>query len=76
MNFHKIEYLWQPQIFKISNGKTYRPDLYLIDENKWVEIKGYFRQNAKEKWEWFITKNPTAELWDEKILKSKNILIK
>jgi len=38
-NKKQVEYLWQPEVFKMPNGHTYRPDMYLIKENKWVEIK-------------------------------------
>jgi hypothetical protein len=74
LNFNKINYLWQPTVFKMSNGKTYRPDFYNEDDSKWVEIKGYFRKDALDKWNWFISEYPNSELWDEKKLKSLGIL--
>ena len=73
-NKNKIDFRWQPQIFVMPSGKTYRPDLYLINENKWVEIKGYFRDDAKEKWDWFCVKYSNSELWDGKKLKEMNII--
>ena len=51
-------------------------DAVLLDENKWIEIKGYFRDDAKEKWEWFCSKYPSSELWDQKRLKEIGILAK
>ncbi|MBI2449299.1 hypothetical protein HYV49_03300 [Candidatus Pacearchaeota archaeon] len=69
-----IEYEWQPKIFILPNNKTYRPDFYLIKENKWIEIKGYFRKDAKEKWDWFHKEYPNSELWDKKRLKELKIL--
>ena len=74
LNSNKIEYLWQPKVFKLENGKTYRPDLYLIMEDKWIEIKGYFRDDAWEKWNWFHSNYPNSELWNEKKLKEMSIL--
>lgn len=74
LNKNKINFLWQPEIFVMSNGKTYRPDLFLVNENKWIEIKGYMRKDAQEKWDWFKTHNPTAELWNQKKLKEIGIL--
>jgi hypothetical protein len=80
LNSNKVEYEWQSRIFKTpiltpkGNSSTYRPDLFLINENKWVEIKGYFRKDALEKWEWFKTQYPTAELWDQRRLKEMGIL--
>jgi hypothetical protein len=58
----------------MPNGKTYRPDLYLIDQGVWIEIKGYFRKDAQEKWDWFKSQFPNAELWDKKKLKEMRIL--
>jgi len=54
LNENKIEYKWQHKTFTMPNGRTYRPDLYLIGKRKpWIEIKGYFRKDAREKWDWF-----------------------
>jgi hypothetical protein len=74
LNSNKINYLWQPKVFNIPNGRTYRPDLFLQDEDKWIEIKGFFRKDALEKWNWFQSEYPNSELWDEKKLKSLGIL--
>jgi hypothetical protein len=74
LNTNKIEYLWQPKTFKTPNGKTYRPDLYLVKEAKWVEIKGYMRKDAQEKWSWFLTQYPNSELWNKEKLKEFKII--
>ena len=59
----------------MPNGKTFRPDCYLIGKRKpWIEIKGYFRQKNKEKWDWFHKKYPNSELWDKKKLKEMKII--
>jgi hypothetical protein len=74
LNKNQIHYQWQPRIFQMSDGKTYRPDLFLTDEDKWIEIKGYFRKDAQEKWEWFHKEHPNSELWDKEKLKELQIL--
>jgi hypothetical protein len=75
LNKNQIEYSWQKEVFQLLNGHTYRPDLYLIDEDKWIEIKGYFRrEDAREKWEWFHKEHPNSELWDYNKLKELGIL--
>jgi hypothetical protein len=75
LNSNKINYLWQPEVFQLSTGQTYRPDLYLIDEDKWIEIKGYMRPNALPKWEEFHNKiKPNSELWNKEKLKQLGIL--
>ncbi len=75
LNINKINYLWQPEVFKLSTGKTYRPDFYLVNEDKWIEIKGYMRPQSRPKWEEFhnIIK-PNSELWDKVKLKEMKIL--
>jgi hypothetical protein len=79
-NKNQIDFLWQPKIFKTpfkttkGTTKTYRPDCYLSDRNLWVEIKGYMRKGAEQKWNWFHKEYPNSELWNEKILRKKEIL--
>ena len=73
-NKYKIDYLWQPRTFTMPNGKTYRPDLYLPVENKWIEIKGYFYDDAFDKWTWFHKEYPNSELWNTQKLKEMKIL--
>jgi len=58
----------------MPDGRTYRLDLYLIDEDKYVEIKGYFRKDAQEKWDWFHKTHTNSELWNKKKLKELKIL--
>ena len=74
LNKNKIEFDWQPKVFIMSDGKTYRPDFYLPEGRLWVEVKGYFRKDAKEKWEWFHKQYPNSELWNKKMLKQMEIL--
>jgi len=74
LNNNEIDFEWQSKTFSMPNGKTYRPDLYLIKEGVWVEIKGYFRKGAKEKWDWFQSTVPNSELWNKEILKEMGIL--
>jgi hypothetical protein len=74
LNELRIDYMWQSKIFTMPDGRTYRPDLYLIDFDAWIEIKGYFRKDAEEKWNWFHKAYTNSELWDKKKLKELNIL--
>jgi len=73
LNKNKIDYLWEPQTFLMPDGRTYTPDLYLVEEDKWVEVKGYFWEDAKEKWDWFNSQYD-SELWNKNKLKEMNIL--
>ena len=74
LNKNKINFRWQPKTFKMPNGKTYRPDMYLSSTKKWIEIKGYMREKNKVKWNWFQSIKPNSELWDKSKLKSMGIL--
>lgn len=85
LNKNKIDFLWQPKAFVVpkeivltlkGNQTTYRPDFYLVDQDIWVEIKGYFREESKKKWDWFKSVYPTAELWDKKKLKELGFKIR
>lgn len=68
LNANHINYQWQQTTFTLSDGKTYRPDFYLVDSDTWVEIKGYFRDDAKKKWDEFQQTHSNSELWDKKKL--------
>ena len=74
LNANKIEFQWQHETFTMPDERTYRPDLYLTQENKWIEIKGYFRKDAEEKWNWFHKEHLNSELWDKTKLKKLKIL--
>jgi hypothetical protein len=69
--------MWHPIRFVLSNGKnTYTPDLYLIERDVYIEIKGAWISDALSKWEEFKEAYPTAELWDRDKLRSIGIKIK
>lgn len=79
LDSQQIKYLVEPKAFDIIyfyNGKekegTYRPDVYLIDTNKYIEIKGWWRDDAKDKYEAMILQYPEINI----ILLQKEDLIK
>jgi hypothetical protein len=74
LNSNKIDFLWQPQTFTMSDGSTYRPDFYLIKEDLWVEVKGWMRVDAEKKWAEFHTANPNSEIWDKKKLRDLKLI--
>ena len=69
----KIDFDWQIK-FKMPNEKTYFIDCYLKDSDTYIEIKGYFRKDAEEKWNWFHKEYPNSELWNQKKLEELGIL--
>ena len=51
-----ISWRYEPE-FKLSNGKIYLPD-FLLEDGTVIEIKGYFRPDAKVKWDMFCAEYP------------------
>jgi len=74
LNNDMIRFEWQPKVFDMPDGKTYRPDFYLTEDDRWIEIKGRFRIIDKQKWDWFQSIMPNSELWNKEVLKNKGIL--
>jgi len=74
LNTNKINFRWQPRSFKMPNGRRYYPDMYLYSTRTWVEIKGYFWDDAELKWNWFQSVKPNSELWNKEKLKAMGIL--
>ncbi len=37
---NNIEFEYEPEVFKLKHAKRYTPDFYLVDEDKYIEIKG------------------------------------
>lgn len=73
-NKNKEEYEYEFRTFTMSDGRTYTPDFYLPRLDKWIEVKGRWYDDAKEKWEWFHKEHPNSELWDKNRLKKLGIL--
>jgi len=73
LNQNKIDFDWQIP-FTLPNGKVYIVDLYLKESKTYVEIKGYFRKDAWEKWNLFLSMHPSSQLWDRNKLKELKIL--
>lgn len=76
LNKNKIMYEWQIS-FPIDN-KVYICDLYLVDEQKYVEIKGRWLKDAKEKFDKVkqLYYNKVFEVWDKPVLKKMGIISK
>lgn len=75
-DFNDIKYEYEPKVFIIDDNMTYRPDFYLPEFNKWVEVKGYYTENFIFKFNAFkrVHNEINIEIWDYKKLKELNIL--
>jgi len=57
----RIRWFYEPKTFDL--GKTsYIPDFYLPKTNTYIEIKGYWRDDAKKKFELFKIKYPRVKI--------------
>lgn len=43
-----IAYEYEPQLFDFGNGLRYRPDFYLSEFDRWIEVKGWMTERAKQ----------------------------
>jgi hypothetical protein len=39
---NNLQWLYEPETFKLIDGRSYTPDFYLPDTNEWIEIKGSY----------------------------------
>ena len=76
LNFNQINFDWQIP-FNLSDGRTYIIDFLDKDRQVYVEIKGWWRDDAYEKFLIFRSDYPEleVEIWDKTTLISKNIPI-
>jgi hypothetical protein len=54
--------LYEPKSFRLSNGKTYRPDFFIKELNLWIEVKGRWLKDAKERFDMFVIEYPKIEI--------------
>lgn len=71
---NNVNFEYESKCFKLGDGKRYTPDFYLIDNNKYIEIKGSFKINEqyshqKENIEIFNNNNNLSILYWNDIVK-------
>jgi len=66
---NKIKWQYEPKPFDLGNT-TYTPDFYLPELNKYFEIKGWWRDDAKEKFRLFKRKYSKINI---KLIRKKEI---
>lgn len=70
---NNINFEWQNTIFNFPEF-TYRPDLFLSDENKFIEIKGRMGDRDAIKIASVANLGHNIEVWDRDWLKSRGII--
>jgi len=76
---NNIEWFFEPEAFPINYNNaegTYRPDFYLIDCDLYVEVKGWWRDDAKDKYLAFKKqyRDKKIEVYDKDKLKKLKII--
>lgn len=56
-----IKWIYEPIAFNLGNT-TYRPDFYLPKTNEYIEIKGFWRKEAKQKFNLFKKLYPLIKI--------------
>jgi hypothetical protein len=76
-NQMKLDFDWQIP-FALSDGRTYIIDLYDKTLGVYVEIKGWWRDDAQGKFDLFKSDNPTlkTEIWGIQELRSRKISVR
>lgn len=80
LHISDIKWEYETKKFELLIGDmetTYTPDFYLIETNTIIEVKGYWRDDAKIKFEQFLNaqgNNFNIEVWDKIKLKSLNLI--
>lgn len=61
LNEQKIVWQYEPETFQLSNGTTYTPD-FKTGDKRFVEIKGWYDSDSKQKILLFLKEYPDYEL--------------
>lgn len=71
-----INWIYEPKYFEIDDSSTYTPDFFLYDLNKWIEVKGYWYEDALIKFNKFkeLYEDIIIEVWDSEKLKKLNLI--
>ncbi len=83
LDANQIGWIYEPTAFEVSydfNGRTnegtYRPDFYLPKQDLWIEVKGWWRGDARVKFDAFTKQYPknTIQVIGEKELKQLGLI--
>jgi hypothetical protein len=74
LNRDQVDFTWQIP-FALSDGKTYICDLYIPIADTYVEIKGWWRDDARRKYLRWCQEYPQLrrKVWDKPLLKAMGV---
>lgn len=52
---NRVDFLYEPYTFKISDSKSYTPDFFIIKSGTFIEVKGLWNGSAYQKFKRFRT---------------------
>lgn len=61
MSARALKWEYEPRWFALSTAKLYMPDFYVVDLDTYVEVKGWWRDDAREKFDAFIREYPALK---------------
>ena len=75
LKLNNIDFKYEPKTFILSNGRAYTPDFLIVENNEWIEVKGWFRLEHMEKLDAFQKEYPNEKLIlaDKKYLQNLGI---
>jgi hypothetical protein len=70
-----VKWEYGKTVFRIDERRSYRPD-FILDNGLVIEVKGYWREENKEKFEEFKLLFPSIkiEVWDKEKLKELKLI--
>lgn len=81
LKYKNINYQYEPITFNLLEGDSYTPDFYLVDKNKFLEVKGYVTDKFKDKFSRFLKQYPLViieiiakESYDQLIKKYREVI--
>lgn len=74
-----VDWKYSEKGYVLSDGRVYYPDFFIYENgnlDKIVEVKGYFREENRLKFEQFLSEYPQlkVELWNKKVLSELGII--
>lgn len=69
-----LNWLYEPETFKLTDSISYRPDFYIIGKDYYIEVKGRLKEDTLEKINLFIASGHRLELWDGRELLKLGII--
>lgn len=53
---------YEPRYFSLSGGRTYRPDFFIHETGEFVEVKGFWTEDARSRVDMFMKEYPKLHL--------------